>query len=275
MNKIAKTTVAATEQDQPARNPVLVIRKGRGRLGGSTVLDVMIQRARFHGRRAQPLDGDLRSGTLAALYPATTPTGEPIEDGASRPPSEELPAMKAWLTAALDDMAMDRVSRALDLGGGDRVVQEFVRDMPLGSYCADFGIDLLSVYMLGPDPEDFRHVIELVRASDMTAERALLVMNEGVIRQGQSVDGVFDPILHSADMKALMRDGARAVYLRRLSCMHLIRERGLGFYEAAYGAWDRTSGRPRPSPTLQHMTKIWLKQTEEQHTTMGTGEWLP
>ena len=67
MNKIAKTTVAATEQDQPARNPVLVIRKGRGRLGGSTVLDVMIQRARFHGRRAQPLDGDLRSGTLAAL----------------------------------------------------------------------------------------------------------------------------------------------------------------------------------------------------------------
>ena len=57
--------------------------------------------------------------------------------------------MKAWLMSALDDMALDRVSRALDLGGGDRVVQEFVRDMPLGSYCADFGIDLLSVYMLG------------------------------------------------------------------------------------------------------------------------------
>jgi hypothetical protein len=43
----------------------------------------------------------------------------------------------------------------------------------------------------------------------MTAERALLVMNEGMIRQGQSVEGVFEPILHSSEMKALMRDGAR------------------------------------------------------------------
>ena len=275
MNKITLQIAAPADQAVEVKNPVLVIRKGRGRLGGSTVLDLMIQRARHYGRRAQPLDGDLRSGTLAALYPAVTPKGEPIQDGASRPPTEELPAMKAWLMSALDDMALDRISRALDLGGGDRVVQEFVRDMPLGSYCADFGIDLLSVYMLGPDPEDFRHVIELVRASDMKAERALLVMNEGVIRQGQSVDGVFDPILHSPDMKALVKDGVHAVYLRRLTCMHLIREHGFGFYEAAYGEWDRNSGRPRPSPTLQHMTKIWLKQNEEQHTINGTAEWLP
>ena len=49
--------------------PSLIIRAGRGRTGGSTGLDLVIQRARFQGRRVKPLDGDRRSKTLSTLYP--------------------------------------------------------------------------------------------------------------------------------------------------------------------------------------------------------------
>ena len=253
--------------------PVLAIRRGRGRLGGSTFLDLLIQRARHAGRRMKPMDGDLRSQTLRSLYPATDAKGLPIVDGASFPTSEELPDMKIWMLKNLDEMAEDRVSRGLDLGGGERVIPEFVRDLSLTSYCADFGIGLLSVYMLGPDMEDFRHVLELIRSGDLTADRTLLVMNEGVIRQGQTVTGAFDPIIEHPDMLALLNDGARSVYLRRLTCMSLIRDSALNFYDVADGKPDPHGIRARP--TLQQMVRVWLQQNEDQHSQAGSLRWLP
>src|SRR6516165_5541402 len=120
--------------------PRLLIRAGRGRTGGSTGLDLAIQRARHQGRRVKPLDGDLRSRTLSALYPATDEAGRPIPDGASAPATDELPDIKAWLSAELDEMVVTRVSRVLDLSGGDRVMQEYARDLELMAFCRDFGI---------------------------------------------------------------------------------------------------------------------------------------
>ena len=181
--------------------------------------------------------------------------------------------MKTWMLDHLDDMAVNRVSRVLDLGGGERVIPEFVRDLSLTTYCRDLGITLLSIYMLGPDVEDFRHVIEQVRSNDMAAERTLLVMNEGVIRQGQSVDGAFVPILTDPEMRILVESGAATVFLKRLSCMPLVRETGRGFYDIAEGKPDGKGVRPRP--TLQHMVKTWLVDNEAQHIAADTAEWLP
>src|SRR5438270_10847785 len=93
----------------------LLIRAGRGRTGGSTGLDHAVQRARYHGRRVKPLDGDLRSRTLSSLYPAKDEKGRPIEDGATSPATDELPDIKAWLSAEFDSMVEERVSRVLDL----------------------------------------------------------------------------------------------------------------------------------------------------------------
>ena len=56
--------------------PRLLIRAGRGRTGGSTGLDLIIQRARHSHRRVKPLDGDLRSRTLSELYPPHDPSGQ-------------------------------------------------------------------------------------------------------------------------------------------------------------------------------------------------------
>ena len=72
----------------------LVARGGRGRTGGSTGLDLWIQRGRHQGRRVKPLDGDLRSRTLSLLYPLSDEKGNPIPDAASAPPTDELPASR-------------------------------------------------------------------------------------------------------------------------------------------------------------------------------------
>ena len=62
------------DADQESR-PVLAIRFGRGRTGGTTFLDFLIQRARRAGRTVTIADGDRKKPTLAGLYPPAEPGG--------------------------------------------------------------------------------------------------------------------------------------------------------------------------------------------------------
>lgn len=273
MNVEITPEVAATKLSQATPTRTLVVRRGRGRTGGSTGLDLWVQRARRGGRRIKPLDGDLRSRTLATLYPPADANGRPVQDGAGSPRSEEMADMRDWLSAELDTMVAHGTSAVLDLGGGDRVVQEYVRELEVREFCDDHGIRLVEAFFLGPDLEDFRHVLQIVQSGDLRANATMLVLNEGVIRQGQTTEGVFDGLTAQPDFEQLVLAGVRPVFMRRLSCMSVLRERGLGFYDAVEGKPDR-SGTPA-SPTLRHMVKTWLRQNEAEHERAGTGDWLP
>ena len=252
--------------------PWWLIRGGRGRVGGSTFLDFVVQWSRHRGRRVKPLDGDLRSRTLSALYPQTDASGAPVQDGADAPPSEDLVAMKAWFGGELDQSVGEDVCRVVDFGGGDRVMQEYGSDLKIGEFSQRFSLGLIWAFVLGPDPEDLQHVVQVLRSGHMTGGRVLLVLNEGVIRQGQTTTGVFDATSADTEYKALLRDGAQTFVMPRLTCMDLLRERGLGFYEAAAGKMDRDG--KRAAPTLQHMTGKWLERMELQLEMSGAAEWL-
>jgi hypothetical protein len=265
--------MGGVEQSTPTRKLDLLIRAGRGRTGGSSGLDLAIQRARHEGRRVKPLDGDLRSRTLATLYPAKDESGEPIVDGASSPKSDELPDIKKWLSGEFDEMVEEGVSRVLDLSGGDRVMQEYVRDLALNDFCRDFGIIPTVALFLGPDIEDFRHAAELLRSEDFPSEQIILVLNEGVIRHGQTTSGAFEPILGLPEFRSVARDGVRPVFLRRLTCMSVLRDRGLGFYDAQAMKPDKQG--VKASPTLAHMTKTWLATFEREFDKARTLDWLP
>jgi len=78
-------TLTLVPETEPRPN-VLVVRLGRGRTGGSTALDWIIQRARSQGRDVLIGDGDMRIPTKPAMHsnlkPATysdaKPAGVPI-----------------------------------------------------------------------------------------------------------------------------------------------------------------------------------------------------
>jgi hypothetical protein len=168
-------------------------------------------------------------------------------------------------------MAEDGVSRVVDFGGGERVVAEFVRDLPLAEFCRSQGIRLVSAYFLGPDMEDFEHVVRITRSGDLAAENVPLVPNEGVIQQGQTTLGAFDPILAHPDFEALLKAGARAAVLTRLACMRRLREDGLGFYRTAYPS----AGTRPASATMQHMTAAWIERHEAALAEESAVGWLP
>ena len=267
---IKVSTDGGTPKASPAKLD-LVVREGRGRLGGTTFLDLLIQRAREQGRRVRPLDGDLKSRTLSALYPAVGVDGVPVRDGAATPPGDSIVQLKDWIQSELNSMIEDRVSRVLDLSGGDRVMQDLVADLKLTGFCDEFHIGLTNVVMFGPDLEDFHHAMDRIRSRDSRGERLIMVLNEGVIRMGQTPEGAFNGITSHPDFRAVLKEGAEFMILPRLSCMQVLRERGISFYDAAFG---RVGGNgAKAPPTVQHMTKVWLGLFEGAARPMA--EWLP
>jgi hypothetical protein len=78
-------------------------------------------------------------------------------------------------------MAESRASLILDLGGGDRVLAEYGRELALPVFCESVGVEPLSIYMIGPDMEDFDHILTIYRAGYFRTERSILVMNESLV----------------------------------------------------------------------------------------------
>ena len=64
--------------------------------------------------------------------------------------------------------------------------------------------------------EDFRHMVQAARSGHLRPHQLLLALNVGVIGQGQTTAGAFDAVVAHPDYSALLRDGAKAVLLRRL-----------------------------------------------------------
>lgn len=256
-----------------SRMPVLFVRRGRGRTGGSTLCDWLIQRARRHERRAKALDGDLRSRTLMDLYPADPADGKAELDPASAPEAEDLATIRGWLLDELDAMSEDRVSRVLDLGGGDRVIQEFVQDLSLVDFTRRFNIRLVQAFFLGPDEEDFRHVVNTIDHAQFDPHSTILYLNEGVVRTGQSSFDVFMPIVSRTEYAALVKKGIRAVNVPRIICLDDMRRLGLTINDVLANRVGR-SGRRAP-PTMQIMIEDWCRRLEAGHGHVKCTDLLP
>jgi hypothetical protein len=250
-------TEIAAPVPKEVRRPVLAIGLGRGGGGKSTVLAELVWRAEAQGRRVIVADGDTRSKTLTGLFP-----------DAMRPETEEMPDIKAFLTGLLNRMAKEQKSAVLDLGGGDRALLELGRDLRLVEFCARRGIEPLAIFCLGPDTEDLSHIYSIFEAGYFRPERMILFLNEGVIRNGQTVAGAFNERLDDERFGEIVTAGAKPILLTRLACMNLVRASSAGFYRAAAGAAGL-------DPVEEFMIEDWLSALEAARHGVGVSEWLP
>ncbi|MDQ2735371.1 MAG: hypothetical protein M3Y55_10370 [Pseudomonadota bacterium] len=205
-----------------------VERRGRGRLGGSAVALALIQRARFNNRRVLPLDADWKSRTLSIYYPSVDAAGNKTADPASSPATRDLSGFKTWLPAELDASLEDGVSRVLDISGGSSEIDEFMDDLDLPEFCAEAGIGLVSLFMLGPDTEDLSHLMEAVSSGSVRPANLLIAFNEGVMRGGNALE-VFGRVKMSDEIKKLVEEGARVMFVQRFPCMTMLREKAEDF----------------------------------------------
>jgi hypothetical protein len=252
--------------EQKARS-VIAVRFGRGRVGGSTGMDLLIQRARKAGRKVLIGDGDLRNPTLAALYPPAT------EGGAKQPPTNEIADVKEWITGLLGEVGEGEGSLILDMGGGDRVLAEYHHDFGIVEFAERCGMEAVGVYFMGPDVDDFEHVLTIWRAGYFRTKRSILIMNEHLVRQGRTPAGAFESIIDRPEFGELERGGMRFVLMPRLPCIPEMREAGLGFFDAA----ARRRGRDgRPFDLVRaFMVESWLARMEKGFEEAGVLGALP
>ena len=250
-----------------ARAPVLATRLGRGRLGGSTICDLITQRARMGNRPIMVADGDLLNPTLAGLYPPGTP------GGATQPRSSQPAHVGEWIQDLVHKMMETRASTVLDLGGGNSALADLEHDLPLVDFCEEVGVVCLPLYFCGPEKDDFDHIVSLHEAGHFRGPQSILFLNESLIRPGQTAVDAFGTILRRSELKKMSNEGVKIVYIPRLSCLTAMREAGLSFYDAASNRPDR-NGQPMP-PMRQFMVKTWLRRMEEAFVDAGVAEWLP
>ncbi len=249
------------------RPPVLATRLGRGRLGGSTICDLLVQRARMAGRPVTVADGDLLNPTLAGLYPPGT------GGGATQPKSPQPAHVGEWIEELVHQMMQTRTSTVLDLGGGNSALADLEHDLPLVDFCEEAGVTCLPLYFCGPEKDDFDHIAALHKAGHFRGPRSILFLNESLMRAGQTAAEAFEPIFRRPELEGMTREGVKIVYIPRLSCLTSMRATGLSFYDAASNKPDK-NGQPMP-PMRQFMVKTWLRRMEEAFVEDGVAEWLP
>ncbi|GEO43031.1 hypothetical protein SAE02_71790 [Skermanella aerolata] len=254
---MAKSSVAvASMPNASPRAPVLAIGFGRGFGGKSTLLTEVAYRARNQGRDVIVADFDARSKTLADLFP-----------GAVVPQTEELPDLKTEFSKLLNRMAKDKASAVVDFGGGDRFMLEYGRDLRLVEFCERRGIEPVAIYVLGPEVEDLRHCLSIYEAGYFRPKRTILMLNEGVIREGRTVVGAFEQTMADPGFQRMVSGGAVPMLMTRLPCMDAIKERRLNLYEAA------TNG--QLDPVEEFMLDDWLADLETKRQKFNVGDWLP
>jgi len=257
MNIQAFEEIGAERLERP---PVLVVRHGRGRTGGSTFLDFLIQKSRRAGRDVIVGDGDKGNATLSAFYP-------PGEEGAARQPkSADIADVSEWVTSLCGEMEASKASLVLDLGGGDRVLAEHARDMDLPEFCEAAGAVPLA------DKDDFDHVFSIFQAGYFACPHALLVLNYNLVRAGKNRASAFEWLdTHPGYLE--MAKTAVGINMERLACMDAMREAGLSFYDVI----DNKRGNNGKAFDLarQFQVQVWVNKLEKQFRDAGVEEWLP
>ena len=266
MDTIENITLALAPEVEASRQ-VLVVRMGRGRTGGTTVLDVMIQWARVAGRRVLIADGDLRNSTLSSLYPPEA------ANGAMKPHSDDLDDMKDLFTTSLSKAVQAKASLVVDFGGGDRVLFEYGREVSLVEMADGLGMQPLALYVTGPDPDDFEHILSLWTSGVFRPERSILVLNEHLVPSGRSPQGAFRYVLGRPEMERMADEGLRVVVMPRLPSMQQVREAGLSLVDAMVGKPGNKGG--PLDPVRAFMVKSWFRRLEAAFAEVGALEWLP
>ena len=262
-----------TEKPKPepkasqVRAPVLATRLGRGRLGGSTMCDMLVQRARLAHRAVTVADGDLLNSTLAGLYPAGSP------GGASQPKSAQPAHVGEWIEGLVHKMMSTGASTVLDLGGGNSALADLEHELPLVDFCNEAGVTCLPLYFCGPEKDDFDHIVSLHQAGHFRGPQSVLFLNESLIRAGQTAAEAFEWFFKRPELERMTKEGVKILYIPRLPCLGSMRETGLSFYDAASNKPGR-DGQPLP-PMRQFMVRKWLKQLEHDFVETGVAELLP
>lgn len=243
-----------------------IVKVSRGRLGGSTYLTALAERAILAGRPTLLADGD-RHNKGISQSPLYGVHGLPLPAGSDRV------TMQRWLTDAFGAAVEQRKNLVLDIGGGDELVQEYAATTGLIEAGEALGITVIGLFMYGTEPGDLDFIAQLRASGKFNPVRSLMVRNEWAAPEGMPPQRAFDEAGTSKRMDALDGPSVMQVRMPRLLCMGQVMESALTFHEAAEGKRGR-AGTPL-GPMERFWVKKWLADIDADVVESGAEAWVP
>jgi len=257
----------ASTEPRKKKTPVALVKTGRGNLGGSTFLSSIGEIAIYRGTPPILADGDARNPGISvskALYD---------KYGVPRPASEEAAKLREWFADTFGRAAATGQSLVIDVGGGDRTLENWAKDENIIKLAEGLGISVTGAFMIGPQQGDTAYLERLWASAAFRPSRAVLVFNEWTVPTGHDPDRIFDEVGNRVAQQDF--DGCQTAILRvpKLSCLPLVLESGLTFHDAA-------AGKPRPDgtpldPFRRAMIQHWIDTIKARISEAGIEDWLP
>lgn len=252
-----------------AARKVLVDLAGRGRTGKSAVGDVLVRLAEDAGRGPVPVADANENATLARLYPGQ----------ASRPASDDVGDLKAWLSDRLGAMMASGGPLVLDLGPAAEVVRrEHALEFDLARSCERRGWTLLTVFTAGPTREDLDYVLGLVRSGIHLSRPSVLLFNEALTPAKRNIADAFAPVLDAPELAPggeLEKAGVRPMLLPNLPFLDLLRGKGFrGFRAAMEGGPGPADGKAL-DPMRQDQVRFDVEDLLARFGALGVADRLP
>jgi hypothetical protein len=234
---------------------------GRGKTGKTTLIRWICETALSSG-----------SVFLMADMDPTNDTFSKYIDGVARPDDAGEPALAVkFLERLLQHALEQKMSLAVDMGGGDTTLRSFFKQLPdLVALFESAGFAVVLVFTVGPQEEDLSPLATMA-ALGFHGTVTAIVLNEGLVEVGETRLTAFDRTMRHSAFKAALTRGAVAVWMPKLLPAASVEIRRLQFRDAVEG---RTGMGTTPlGPFDRTRVSIWLRNMEANFS--GIRTWLP
>ncbi|QBL95601.1 MULTISPECIES: hypothetical protein [Komagataeibacter] len=244
----------------------LIVKAGRGNLGGSTFLTAICEIAASASRNFLMADGDMRNPGISAspLY---------ARYGLPRPVSEDEHDISEWFSMVFSAATEKRLPLVLDIGGGDRTMEQWAAEVDLVAFAESAGLEVCGLFFCGGDADDLAYITRLWETGKFRPTKGAVVFNAMTVPSGQAGSDILQSRAADPSLKPLFTAGIETLKFPKLGCMAAVKETGLSYHDAAAGKIG-SGGKPI-DPVKRFMVTRWLSTIRQNIEVAGLQEMLP
>lgn len=244
-----------------SNRPKVLMTIGAGNSGKTTFLRWVAERATGAGS--------------TALFAALDPENRELRDyfaDVHEPPSYDPAKVTQWLETFLSFAMREKISAAIDFGGGDTTLGRLVSETPdIAATMEEAGVSPVAIYLLSPRLADLSPLATLEEAG-FRPQATALVLNEGRADPTMTREQAFERTMKHSAFRAAIDRGAVQLWMPRLVPAKEVEDRRIRF-EQARDAIMPEGRRVTPlGPFDRGRVRAWLARMEAEFTPISS--WL-
>lgn len=268
MSKSESVIPPQADQPPPPR-PRLMWREGRGRVGASTIICVLIELAMRAGRGDLiAADGDYHNQTVSRSLAH-------YDNLVRKPPKRrDLENLKDWTLGIIGEASQPGRTTLLDMGGNDSMPERLAEDIDLPEALTEAGIEPIVYSFVGRGSDDILNAHEAwKRGGFSNVQRRVLFLNGGVGQPITDQARIMDMFMKDERVREMVSAGAVPIPVPYLASLAKMEQEEYSIFDAMDGKTTK-SGQAQ-SIFWRPMARKWLETFEQNLKRSGRPDLLP